>query len=182
MAKTNKQFKIDATRPFYAYVGAVDLAVEFARGAATDVQARINKVELEPKALRHQARTVVASGVDEVSDAYGDLTARGKNLVTRVRRQQATQDAKAAAETTKAKAKTAKTQTSNSADTTTETAKKSASNAAKSTKTAAKQTKTAAKQTGDTAKRNAKATSTSAKKTASATTRATADAASKVGD
>ena len=214
MAKTN-QFKIDATRPFYAVVGVGDLAVEYARTTATDVQARFSKVELEPKALRDQARTVVVSRVDELaegakgaqakfearaadfqSDAkklpakvesfvnetvaeatetYEDLAARGKDLVARIRRQQATQDAKAAANTTAAKAKTAKTQTSNSAQGSGTAVKNSAQNAAK-TGTAA------AKNTGSTAKRNVKATSTSAKKTASATTRATTDAASKVGN
>ena len=192
MAKA-KQFKIDATRPFYAGVGVVDVAVEFARTRATDVQSRFGKVELEPKALRDQARTVVVSRVDELTEGakeaqaklearaadfqtdakkfpakvesfvnetvaeatetYEDLAARGKDLVSRIRRQQATQDAKAAGNTTAAKTKTAKTQATKSAQS-----------------------------TGTTAKRNVKATSTAAKKTASATTRATTDAASKVGD
>ena len=60
MAKT-QQFKLDATRPFYAAVGVTDLAVAFARDAAADVQTRIAKLDLEPKALRDQARTVVVS-------------------------------------------------------------------------------------------------------------------------
>lgn len=203
--------KIDATRPFYAVVGAGDLAVEFARTYATDVQARIAKVELEPKALRDQARTIVVSRVDELAkdakeaqaklesrvadlqaeaktlpakvesftnetvtelnDAYGDLAARGKVLVNRIRKQQATKDAKAATKTTVAKAKTAKTQTSKSAKATSTTAKQAAST-----------TTSAAKDTATTAKSATKATTTSAKKAASATTEAAADAANKVGN
>ncbi len=194
MATTkNKQLRIDASRPFYAVVGAGDLVVEYARHAATDVQTRVKGVELEPKALRDQARTLVVSRVDELqaeakalpskaqalvneyvadlnesvselNEAYVDLAARGRTLVTRIRRQQATQDAKAAAGTTKAKAKTARTQTTKSAK--------------KSTSTA----KTAAKKTAGTARTNAKSTTTAAKKTAAATTDAVADGAAKVGD
>ena len=69
MATTkNKQFKFDATRPFYAAVGAGDLAVEFARSATADVQARAAKVDLEPKHLREQAVTMVTSRVEELQD------------------------------------------------------------------------------------------------------------------
>jgi CCR4-NOT transcriptional regulation complex NOT5 subunit len=170
MAKST-QFKLDATRPFYAVVGVTDIAVEFARSAATDVQARFANVELEPKALRDQAQALpakvesyVSETVAELNESYDDLAVRGKNLVTRIRKQQATQDATAAGKTTVAKAKTTRTQTA-----------KSASNAAASATTAAKKS-------AGTAKRNVKATSTSAKKAASATTEATGDAASKVGN
>jgi cobalamin biosynthesis Mg chelatase CobN len=202
--------KIDAKRPFYAVVGAGDLAVEYARTYASDVQTRIAKVDIEPKALRDQARTVVVARVDELTkdakqaqaklearvaelqadaktlpgkvetltneavveltETYGDLAARGKDLVARIRRQ-ATQDAQAAVKGTVTRAKTAKTQTTKSAQATAGTAKKSAS-----------ATKSAAKTTGSTAKRTTKATGTSAKKAASATGQATTDAASKVGN
>jgi len=185
--------KIDATRPFYAVVGAGDLAVEharsYARTYATDVSTRFAKVELEPKALRDQALTVVVSRVDELTKdakkaqakletrvadlqsdakalpgkvesftnetvaeltgAYGDLAARGKDLVKRIRKQQATKDTKAAAKTTVAKAKTAKT---------------------------------AVKKTASTAKSATKATSTSATKTVSSATEAVTDAAEKIGN
>lgn len=186
MARNNKQFKLDATRPFYAGVGVVDFAVELARATATDVQTRLSKVDLEPKALRDQARTVVGSRVDELAEeateTYGDLAARGQDLVARIRRQQATQDTKAAGNTTVAKAKTTKTQTTKSADRSTATAKGAATRAANSTRTAAKTSTTAAKNTGNTAKRNVKGTGTSAKKTASAAARATSDGAAKVGN
>ena len=203
--------KIDATRPLFAIVGAGDFAVEVARTYAADVQTRFKKVELQPKALRDQALTLVVTRVDalskdardaqsrfetrvaafqtealtlpdrveayvnetveELSDTYGDLAARGKTLLTRIRRQQATQDAQAAAGTTVAKAKTTRTQTTKSAKKTTSTAKRAAGTTGK-----------AAKKTGATAKRNVKATNTSATKTASAAAKATTDAAEKVGD
>jgi hypothetical protein len=198
MARTKtRQFRVDATRPLYAVVGAGDLVVEYARHTAGDVQSRFGKVELEPKALRDQARKVVVTRVDELQneakalpgraqalvggyvadlnetvsgtvsgtvaglgDTYAGLATRGKTLVTRIRRQQATQDAKAAAGTTTAKAKTATTQV-----------KKSASS-----------TRSAAKKTAKTAKTNAKTTTTSARKTASSAAKATAKGAEKVGD
>src|SRR6187401_1308000 len=40
------------TKPFYAYVGAADLAVEYVRKAATDVQSQIEDVrKRDPKAF-----------------------------------------------------------------------------------------------------------------------------------
>ena len=207
--------KIDATRPFYAVVGAGDLAVEYARNATADVQARFGKVELEPKALRDQARTVVTARLDgltedakeartqvetrakeartqvetrakeartqlesyvneavaEVTETYGDLATRGRDLVARIRRQQATQDAKAATKSTVARAKSARTQTT-----------KSAKASAGTTKAAGKSASQSAKKTAGTAKRSTKATTTSAKKAASASAKAAGDAAEKVGD
>ena len=209
MAKT-QQFKIDATRPFYAVVGATDLAVELARTTATDVQSRFAKVELEPKALRDQAVTIVSARTEELTkdaksaqarveallaelqaevkalpakaqarvnelvaelgeavsdfnETYAELAARGKGLVTRIRKQEATQQTKAAAKTTATKARTTGTQ-----------AKKSA---AKTTKAAS----STAKKSSAPAKRSAKATGTAAKKTASSAAQATADAADKTG-
>jgi hypothetical protein len=207
--------KIDATRPLYALVGAGDLAVEFARSATADVQARFAKIELEPKALRDQARTVVTARIDElnkaaksapatvesraketrsqlegyvneavaeVTEAYGDLATRGQSLVSRIRRQQATQDAKAAAKSTRSKAKTAQTQTTKSAQGAASTAKKATKSTAGTAKQGAKSTSQAAKKSGSTAKSNAKSTTTAAKKTAETTTKAASDAAEKVGD
>ena len=203
--------KIDATRPLFAIVGAGDFAVEVARTYAADVQTRFKKVELQPKALREQALTLVVTGMDalskdareaqarfetrvaafqtealalpdrveayvnetvaDLSDGFGDLAARGKTLLTRIRRQQATQDAATAAGNTVAQAKTARTQTTKSASKTAGTAKRAAGT-----------TRKAASKTGAAAARNAKATKTSTRKTASAAATATTDAAAKVGD
>ncbi len=144
---TTRNFKLDATRPLYAAVGAGDLAVSYARTAATDVQARVAKVELEPKALRDQAVTLVSTRVeelqadakkaqaalearitelqsdakalpnkleklvndyvaelnktvDELNKGYAELAGRGHDFVTKVRKQEATQQTKAAAKST----------------------------------------------------------------------------------
>jgi heparin binding hemagglutinin HbhA len=185
MAKTtpkntpkNQQFKVDATRPFYAAVGSVDIAVSAARTGLTDVQSRLSRVDIEPKALAEQGRTLVVTGVDvlqrqaktlparaeaklneyvaelgetveDLNVQYADLATRGRQLVGRIRRQQATQELE------------------------TETRK---------TVTKAKTTTTQAKRTAGTAKRSAKATGTSAQKTAAAATKAARDAASKTGN
>ena len=64
--KTNKQLKIDATRPFYAAVGAGDAAVAFARTPPADVQTRVAKVEHKPKTQRDQAVTLVSTRVEDL--------------------------------------------------------------------------------------------------------------------
>jgi heparin binding hemagglutinin HbhA len=177
MAKTITTTKANPTRPFYAAVGGVDIAVAFARTGLSDVQTRLSKVDLEPKALADQGRTLVVARVDELqkeakvlpsrfeakvnelvaglngtvddlNKQYVELAVRGKNLVARIRRQQATQDLKAETKKTVTRAKTTTTQ-----------AKKAAS----------------------TAKSSAKATRTSAKKTATAAKKATEGAAAKTG-
>jgi len=189
----SKTVQSGAVRPFYAYVGVTDLAVETVRDYVADVQKSVSGLDLQPKALRDQAVTIVSTRVDALSkdakavpakvqttvadnvsalgDTYTDLVKRGESLVGRIRRQQATQDAVKSGETTVAKAKTPRTQATKSAKATT----KSASSAAKKTTTTAKKRSTAPKS-------SAKATGTAAKKTATAATKAVADAAQKVGD
>ena len=67
MAKAKFDIKTEATRPLYAGVGVTDLAVGFVReavadvqkkfaGVQKDVQTRVSDIDLEPKALRDQAR------------------------------------------------------------------------------------------------------------------------------
>lgn len=208
--------------PFYAYVGATDLAVEAVRDVVADVQTRVrgyrqdisksvSKVELQPKALREQAagvparvQSLVDDNVATLNDAYGDLVKRGESLVGRISRQQSVTDTVKAADTTVAKAKTTKTQATKAAKATTKTATKATKTTAKTANTAAKttaksasdgakttaaSTKRTAKKVSDTAAKNsapavssAKATTTAATKTAAAATKATVDAAEKVGD
>jgi hypothetical protein len=180
MAKTKRsqQIKVDPTRPFYAAVGSVDIAVAAARTGLSDVQTRLARVDLEPKILAGQGRTLVLTGVDalqkqaktlparaeaklneyvsdlgetvdDLNGQYVDLAARGRKLVARIRRQQSTQELRGEARSTVTKAKTSTTQ---------------------------------AKKAAGTAKRSAKATGTSARKTAAAATKATQDAAAKTGN
>ncbi|WP_182524729.1 hypothetical protein [Nocardioides dongkuii] len=207
MAKAKFDIKSEATRTLYAGAGVADLAVEALREYVADVQKRLADVQksvadldLEPKALRDQALTVVSSRVDALSkdakarreaiearvaelqenvatatDAYGDLAQRGQVLVGRIRRQEATKATVSSARTTTAKAKTTRTQAAKA----TKSTAKSASASAKRT---ASTTKKAAAKKASTPKSSAKATGTAAKKTASNAAKATSAAASKVGN
>ena len=177
-SKQTQLIKVDVTRPFYAAVGSVDIAVAAARTGLTDVQSRLSRVDLEPKTLAEQGRTLVITRADalqkqaktlparaevklneyvaelgetveDLNVQYADLATRGRQLVGRIRRQQATQELQAETRKTVTKAKTTTSQ---------------------------------AKKTAGTAKRSAKATGTSAQKTAAAATKATRDAASKTGN
>ncbi len=166
MAKTITTTKANPIRPFYAAVGGVDIAVAVARTGLTDVQTRLSKVEIEPKALVGQVQAeakalparveaTISELVAELNDTVEDLNkqyvvlaVRGKDLVGRIRRQQATQDLKAETKKTVTRAKTTATQ---------------------------------AKKTATTTKSSAKATGTAAKKTATTAKKATVDAADKTG-
>ncbi len=184
-----------AERPFYAGVGMTDLAVEVVRDYVADVQSRVRgysvdvqknvaSIDLQPKALRDTAVSVVTERVDALQvrtvparvqnlvddnvalleGTYGDLVKRGETLVGRIRRQKATQDTVKSAETTVAKAKTTKTQ------------------ATKASKATAKKATSTAKKRSSAPRSSAKATTTAAKKTASSAVEAVTDAAAKVGD
>jgi hypothetical protein len=179
----------EAARPLYAGVGATDAVVGYLRDAFADVQksfadvqTRLGGLEFEPTVLREviEARVAelqgfVAENATTVNSAYADLAKRGETLVGRIRTQESTQAAAAAAKTTTAKAKTTGTQAKKSAKTTTTTAKKSAKSTAKKTSSTAKKASTAPKS-------SAKATATAAKKTVENAAAATTDAAAKVGD
>jgi heparin binding hemagglutinin HbhA len=126
MARTNSitQNRIDPTRPFFAAVGTVDYAVHVARTAQT---------RLRPKALVG----TVGETVDDLNKQYVDLAARGRTLVNRIRRQEATQQATAEARKTTSKARTTTAQTKKTAGT--------AKSSAKATGTSARKTATATK-------------------------------------
>jgi prophage DNA circulation protein len=99
MAKAKFDIKIEATRPLYAGVGVADAAVEVVREYVADVQKKFAEVqkdvqtrvadvqksvttlELEPKALREQAVTVVNARVDALSK---DAKARRAAIEARV--------------------------------------------------------------------------------------------------
>ncbi|MGH3368087.1 MAG: hypothetical protein ACRDOY_12895 [Nocardioidaceae bacterium] len=148
--------------PLYAVIGVGDLVVEKIRAASTDVQARSAKYSFEPKKLqadieaaaKHRVEDLQAAGPKAqavVNDAfaqavttYDGLAGRGKNLVARIRHQEATQQAATSAQQTKTQAKATSTtasrgaaQTKSRAKATTTSAKKTASAAKKSTEDAA---------------------------------------------
>lgn len=112
--------KVDTT-PFFAAVGATDLAVEKVRDArvraeAARVRADQARADLAPAKVADQVKDLPALALNQglvlggkVAGSYEDLAARGKGLVTRLRNQQATKDLVAQAETTVAHAKGAVT-------------------------------------------------------------------------
>ena len=115
---------VDAT-PFFAAVGATDLAVEKVREArirAEKVRVELS-ADLAPAKVQARATTLV-DGVKEipavvlnetmvvggkVAEGYDELAVRGKNLVNRIRNQKSTKDLVAQAETSVAQAKGAVT-------------------------------------------------------------------------
>jgi heparin binding hemagglutinin HbhA len=166
MAKTLTTTKANPVRPFYAAVGGVDAAVALARTGFNDVQTRLAKVEREPKALvgqvQKEAKALPArveariselvaelnGTVDDLNKQYVDLAVRGRNLVGRIRRQQATQDLVTETKKTSAKAKTTTTQAKKAAGTAKSSAKATGTAAKKATGAAAKATTDAAAKTG----------------------------------
>ncbi len=205
MAKAKFDIKTEATRPIYAGVGVTDLAVGLVRdyvadaqkrfaGVQKDVQTRVTKIDLEPKALREQAATVLNARVEALSK---DAKARRAAIEARVAELQS--DAQAVPglvqsalnenlaavqgtyadlaqrgeklvgrirrqQSTKATASSAKTTTAKA-----KTTKTQATKATKSTTSTAKKTaKKSAKKATSTAKKTSTAPKSSAKATATA--------------
>jgi heparin binding hemagglutinin HbhA len=169
--RTQTTPRVDPTRPFFAAVGGVDIAVGYARTGFAEAQTRLARVDLEPRSiaggLQKEAKALpgrveslvngyvaeltdtVSETVDDLNKQYVDLAARGRTLVKRIRNQEATEQLEAELKKTTARARTTTTQ------------------AKKATKTV---------------RSSAKATGTSARKTAAAATKAVEDAAEKTGD
>lgn len=178
MAKATFDVKTEATRAFYAGVGANDLAVEVVRDFVATAQKSVTQIDLDPKTLREQAVTVVtarrkaiearvAELLNDNTAAYGDLVSRGQSLVGRIRKQESTVATTTSAKTTVAKAKSTKTQ---------------ATKTATARKASAKKVTPATKKKATATKSSAKATATAATKTATNAVDAVVDAAQKVGD
>ena len=141
-----------------AVADRVDTLNKDAQARRRVIEQRVAELQSEVQTFPTRLQKLVDAQVATAGDTYADLVKRGESLVGRIRGQQATQDAEAAAKTTVSKAKTTKTQATKSAKKTTTQARKSP------------------------AKSSAKATATAAKKTASSTAKAAADAAEKIGD
>ena len=141
-----------------AVADRVDTLNKDAQARRRVIEQRVAELQSEVQTFPTRLQKLVDAQVATAGDTYADLVKRGESLVGRIRRQQATQDAEAAAKTTVSKAKTTKTQATKSVKKTTTKARKSP------------------------AKSSAKATATAAKKTATSATKAVADAAEKIGD
>ena len=77
----------EAAKPLYAYVGALDLALEQAR----EVPAQVRAIPAQVKGLRGDVETRVEQVTEKATDVYSQLTVRGERLVTAIRRQPATE-------------------------------------------------------------------------------------------
>jgi heparin binding hemagglutinin HbhA len=171
---------ITRSKPFYVVAGAGDLAVKTVRQVPAklstvrierkDVEKAVSTLQAETSALPAKAQTAAVEAVVEVADradaVYTELLTRGRKVVGRIRRQQATQDLKKDAATTVRRTKAATT-----------TAKKSAA----ATRSAAKGTTTTARKQAAGTKKATKSASTSARKTATSARKATEAAAAKTG-
>jgi len=206
MAKAKFDIKTEATRPLYAGVGVTDLAVTLVREYVADVQKLVAGVQkdLQPKAFREQAVTVVSARVDTLAQ---DAKARRAAIEARVAELQAdakalparvqsllTENVATAGGTYVDLAKRGETlverirkqqstqATVAAAETTEVKAKTTKTQATKATKTTAKKASTTAKKSSTTPKSSAKATTTAAKKTASSAAQAATEGAAKIGD
>jgi hypothetical protein len=165
--------------PFYAIAGAGDLAVEKFRALSEDVTARfarldqktlhteLTKAQAElnkrfeaivadaktaPAKLRELPKTAQAGftiALGQAEETYEDLAGRGKDLVERIRHQQATEDLETQAKATVSKAKATRTTVKKTADTATRTVKATATSARKTAKAAGKAAGSAAGKIGD---------------------------------
>jgi ElaB/YqjD/DUF883 family membrane-anchored ribosome-binding protein len=79
----------EARKPFFAYVGVADLAIEQAKELPNVVKTLPSQV----KELRDEVETRVAKAGEQANDFYAKLAVRGERLVTSIRRQPATQAA-----------------------------------------------------------------------------------------
>jgi heparin binding hemagglutinin HbhA len=165
--------------PFYAIAGAGDLAVEKFRAVGEDVTARFAKLDQKtlqaeltkaqselakrldailadaktaPAKLRELPKTAQAgftTVLGQAEETYEDLAGRGKELVERIRHQQATEDLVSTAKTTTTKAKSTRTTAKKTAGTATRNVKATATSARKTAKSASKAATDAAGKIGD---------------------------------
>lgn len=77
----------EAAKPLYAYVGALDLALE----QAQSVPAQVRAIPAQVKGLRGDVETRVEQVTEKATEVYSQLTVRGERLVTAIRRQPATE-------------------------------------------------------------------------------------------
>lgn len=202
---------ITRSKPFYVVAGAGDLAVKTVRDMPSllrpsrlvritvdreDVSKAVATLTAETMALPGRAQTaavgVAVGAADRADAAYDTLLTRGRRVVGRIRRQQASQELKRDAGTTVRRTKAATTvakkgtaDTRTAAKGTRTTAKRSASTA---TRKATSSTRVSAKRTATTARKRAAGTrtatrsaTTAARKTTKSAARATSAGASKVG-
>jgi heparin binding hemagglutinin HbhA len=200
----NTRRQLDPT-PFYAVVGATDLAVERVRAAARGAgQAQHVLSDFDPKTAAQEvpmrAVAVALTVASKAEAQYEELAQRGKGLYERVRTQQSTQDLLNQAGSTLSRTRGAVTTARKAADDTATavrgtlgvsrreagavvgTAGSAAESATDTTSRSAKKTATRARKNTTATKSAAKGVRTSATRTASKAPGAAKDTARKVGD
>lgn len=170
------ELREQATRRVNERVEAFGKAAEETQEAA---EKRISELQDEVRSIPTRISDFVVGNVEAATDVYVDLAKRGESLVTRVRRQESTQDTVRNARTTKAKAKTTRTQAKKTADKVEKVAEQGAEETAKTAKTAAKSTRTTAKKAATSTKSTAKGGATKTANTAKTAAKKTADTATK---
>jgi heparin binding hemagglutinin HbhA len=95
------------------------------------------------------AQAGLTTVIGQAEETYEDLAGRGKDLVTRIRNQKASEDLVAQAKTTVSKAKATRTTAKKTADTATRNVKATATSARKTAKTATKAASTGAAKVGN---------------------------------
>ncbi|MFD7160351.1 hypothetical protein ACFV9C_37575 [Kribbella sp. NPDC059898] len=152
----------------------VDVTARFAKLDQKTLQAELTKAQTEfskaqaeltkrfeaivadartaPAKLRElpkTAQTGLTVVLGQAEETYEDLAGRGKDLVERIRHQQATEDLEAAAKTTVSKAKATRTTAKKTAQTASRNLKATATSARKTAKAATKAAESAADKIGD---------------------------------
>jgi heparin binding hemagglutinin HbhA len=126
--------------------------VEFAKALNKRFETLAADARTVPAQLRELpgfVQTTVTTVVDQAEATYDELADRGKDLVTRIRKQQATEDLVAQAKTTVSKVKATRTSAGKAADAASSNAKATATSARKTAKTATKSAGDAASKIGD---------------------------------
>ena len=90
------------SKPFYVVAGVSDLAVEKLRAAQTalasvrldraEVEKRLADLQKETAALPTRATALAWGAFGKGTEVYSELLVRGRDIVTRIRRQAATQE------------------------------------------------------------------------------------------
>jgi ElaB/YqjD/DUF883 family membrane-anchored ribosome-binding protein len=115
--ETTAVIDLDRVRkPFYAYVGVADLAVEKLRALPevytqgfTTAQAQVNHARGSFKTLPESVREQISALPKKAGESYAELVSRGHKLVTTVRNNPNTKAAVRQAKTARAQAKGAAT-------------------------------------------------------------------------
>jgi heparin binding hemagglutinin HbhA len=142
LAKQFEKGQADLTKRFEKRQAELSKRFETLTTDAKSVPAQLREL---PALVQHQVDIVVG----QFEATYEELAGRGKTVVTRIRKQAATEDLAAQAKSTATKAKATRTTTRKAASTATKSAKATTTSAKKTASSAAKAASDAAGKIGD---------------------------------